>query len=303
MQRVYSSFVLTVLGMFLFLWPCYGQEPEQESAALSLEIYTDAFQESFFEGLKQKGIGNFDKAVKSFIECKELQPGMTVVDHELARVYLEQGALVKARESALEAVAGEPGNAWYIQTLVRIQGRQGLPVALLKDRLPWSDNDFKEKLSLALYREGLFRESMEILKEVQRSAFQARLQRQLEDSITLAATDDEPEVKVEETPQNAAVNSLKELMQSADYIQLQTEAEEALEIYPAIPFFYYAYGLALQRNGNNKEAIEVLEEGLDYLIDDAKLELQFYRELALAYEAVGNPVKANMYLSKTKKGS
>ncbi|MDC6350569.1 hypothetical protein PP178_03320 [Zeaxanthinibacter sp. PT1] len=303
MQREYSSCLLTVLGMFLFLWPCYGQEPEQESAALSLEIYTDAFQESFFEGLKQKGIGNFDKAQKAFIECKELQPGMAVVDHELARVYLEQGALVKARESALEAVVGEPGNAWYIQTLARIQGRQGLPVALLKDRLPWSEPEFKEKLALALYREGLFQESLEILSQVQSSAFQVRLQRQLEDSIALAETGGEPEIKLEETPQNAAIKSLKRYIQSADYLQLQTEAEEALEIYPAIPFFYYAYGLALQRNGKNKEAIEVLEEGLGYLIEDAKLELQFYRELALAYEAVGNPVKANMYLSKTKKGS
>ncbi|TDQ32738.1 tetratricopeptide repeat protein [Zeaxanthinibacter enoshimensis] len=303
MHRANRGIVLMVLGMFLFPWNNYGQEPEQESAALSLELYTDAFQESFFEGLKQKGIGNYDKAVKAFLECQEMQPGMAVVDHELARLYLEQNAFVQAKEAALAAVSGEPGNPWYIQTLVRVQAQQGLSVALLKDRLPWSDPDFKEKLALALYREGQFRESLEILQGLRNSEFRALLQRQLEDSLSLGVPGEIEEEAVEDNPQQQSINELNKLIETSGFIQLESAAAEHLESYPANPFFYYAYGLALQRNGKNKEAIGVLEEGLDYLLDDPKLEVKFFRELASAYQAVGDSVKANMYLSKTKKGS
>lgn len=36
---------------------------EEESAEISLELYSDEFQEYFFEALKQKGIENYDKAI------------------------------------------------------------------------------------------------------------------------------------------------------------------------------------------------------------------------------------------------
>jgi len=58
----------------------------------------------------------------------------------------------------------------------------------------------------------------------------------------------------------------------------------------------------LNKNNTHKEAIEVLEAGLDYLVNDVALANQFYTELAAAYTAASNTVKANMYLSKIKPG-
>jgi hypothetical protein len=47
----------------------------------------------------------------------------------------------------------------------------------------------------------------------------------------------------------------------------------------------------------------VLEEGLNYLLDDPVLEEGIYKALAAAYTGMGNTSKANMYLSKLKSGS
>ena len=79
-------------------------------------------------------------------------------------------------------------------------------------------------------------------------------------------------------------------------------ADEALESYPLQPFFYYAKGYALNRKSKHKEAVEVLEASLDYLLDDIALANKIYSELADAYTALNNISKANMYLSKVKPG-
>jgi hypothetical protein len=61
--------------------------------------------------------------------------------------------------------------------------------------------------------------------------------------------------------------------------------------------------MGLNRSGKQKEATEVLETALDFLIDDIELGNNIYRELANVYTFLGNSSKANMYLSKIKSGS
>lgn len=76
--------------------------------------------------------------------------------------------------------------------------------------------------------------------------------------------------------------------------------EEAMESFPSQPYFYYANGAALNSIQKHKDAIEILEGALDYLIDDIPLENAIYKELVKAYTATNNTSKANMYLSKIK---
>ena len=44
---------------------------DEPSADLFTEAYTDSFQETFFEALKQKGIENYDRARALLLKCKE----------------------------------------------------------------------------------------------------------------------------------------------------------------------------------------------------------------------------------------
>ena len=108
------------------------------------------------------------------------------------------------------------------------------------------------------------------------------------------------------TNENDPVGQLKEqieaLMTSADYKNMLKVSEEALDSYPLQPYFYFAYGTALNNTGNANKAVEVLESGLDYLLDDEALQNQFFRELAKAYGKIGNTQKANEYLNKINSG-
>jgi hypothetical protein len=60
-----------ITGMLLIHGTLFAQD-EEESAAVSLEAYTDEFQEHFFEALKQKGIENYDKAINELLVCRQL---------------------------------------------------------------------------------------------------------------------------------------------------------------------------------------------------------------------------------------
>ncbi len=91
-------------------------------------------------------------------------------------------------------------------------------------------------------------------------------------------------------------------MSESDFGQALTVSQEALDSYPLQPYFYYAYGTALNNTANANKAIEVLESGLDYLLDDDELANKMYTELSKAYTSIGNTSKANEYLNKIKPG-
>ena len=51
----------------------------------------DAFQESFFEALKQKGIENYDRAIEALDVCIALRPEEAILYFEKAKNYAAQG--------------------------------------------------------------------------------------------------------------------------------------------------------------------------------------------------------------------
>lgn len=69
-------------------------------------------------------------------------------------------------------------------------------------------------------------------------------------------------------------------------------SEEALSIFPAQALIYLLNGVANIGLRNHKQAIESLEMGLDFLIDDPKMEHDFYEQLRIAYTETGNTKKA-----------
>src|SRR5690606_29254269 len=84
----------------------------------------------------------------------------------------------------------------------------------------------------------------------------------------------------------AYADRLNDLIAKNSVPLVQQVSVEALEIYPAHPFFYYAQGYALNRNSKPDQAVEVLETALDYLLDDISLANRIYQELADAYTAL-----------------
>lgn len=73
-----------------------------------------------------------------------------------------------------------------------------------------------------------------------------------------------------------------------------------IEKYPAQPVLYLFHGIANNELGKAKIALESLNNGVDYLIDDVKLEMKFYKQMARAYRILGVHEKADDYLKKAQ---
>lgn len=285
-----------------------GPITEEESAEVSFEEYSDDFQESFFEGLKQKGIQNYDKAINAFLKCKTLEPEKEAVSFELAKSYLFDKQYINAQEYALEAVTANPGNYWYANTLAESLQAQNSTVSTIKSQIPWDNRELKSNLATIYYELGNYDEAKAILKELEKTPKTIYLQSKINDSI---AKNEQLRVRqmdriVENSSEdandlNGYEKRIEALLQgSEDTESLLQLTEEALEIYPLQPFLYYAHGVALQRDRRYNDAIEALETALDYLIDNPELENKIYKELSEIHSALGNTEKSNEYLNKVK---
>ena len=300
------KWVIYILGIVIFSQLSYAQE--EESAEVFLEDYTDEFQETFFEALKQKGIENYDKAINLFLKCKKLDSTNNVVDFELAKSYLANKQYILAEQYGIDALKSEPENFWYLNAVVEIMQKQGRPMEMIKGQISFDNIKLKENLALIYYQKKNYQESSNILKELKDSSFKEALGLKIKDSLDRPKSDDE--IKPVPPVQNTNLNPLLkykeeigELILNKNYSSLIIKAEEALEEFPSQPYFYFAKGMGLNRSGKQKEATEVLETALDFLIDDIELGNNIYRELANVYTFLGNSSKANMYLSKIKSGS
>lgn len=287
-------------------WGTSHAQDEQESAEVYLEEYTDEFQENFFEALKQKGIQNYDRAIDLFLKCKQLEPDNSVVDYELGKAYLLDKQHIKAQEYAIEALIAEPTDFWYADNLLTILEEQGSPLESIEERIPFTNQKLKENFALSYFKKRKYEEAKKILVKLGNSRLVTELTEKINDSLQkgqeLAKTP-VPKLKEEEPADPVAQLRAKiENMLAASDDGLLEVSKDALDNYPLQPYFYFAYGAALQRNGNSNKAIEVLESGLDYLLDDQQLANDMYRELSKAYTAIGNTQKANEYLNKMNTG-
>jgi len=80
----------------------------------------------------------------------------------------------------------------------------------------------------------------------------------------------------------------------------QSLSKEALEIFPTQPILYLINGLANNQLLQPKEAINSLEIGLDFIIDNPKMEIDFYVQLSKAYKLDNNIAKSQAFDKKAE---
>lgn len=78
------------------------------------------------------------------------------------------------------------------------------------------------------------------------------------------------------------------------------QSNNALNKYPSQPIIYLINGVALNELKRAKEAANILEAGLDFIIDDTKMEIDFYNQLSIAYTLLNNASKAKTFSDKAK---
>lgn len=89
--------------------------------------------------------------------------------------------------------------------------------------------------------------------------------------------------------------------EKGDFDVIEKKVETFVQIYPTQPQFYYFQGLAFNQKGAFKKAKDILESGLDFVIDNPQLELNFNIQLGEAYNGLGDFKKKEYYFSKAEK--
>lgn len=75
-------------------------------------------------------------------------------------------------------------------------------------------------------------------------------------------------------------------------------SSEALELFPAQPMLYLLQGVAYNKMQQAEKAIEALETGLDYVIENPTMEEDYYRQLSTAYKLTNNSSKSESFSKK-----
>ena len=85
-----------------------------------------------------------------------------------------------------------------------------------------------------------------------------------------------------------------------EYADALNMSEEALEIFPAQPLLYLLNGVANNNLNRPKDALVSLELGVDYIIDDINMEIDFYKQLSIAHQLNNNISKSETFAKKAK---
>lgn len=79
---------------------------------------------------------------------------------------------------------------------------------------------------------------------------------------------------------------------------LSKKAQSLLERYPSQPHFYYYAGLGYNQLQQFKKAKDVLETGIDYVIENPVLEANFYIQLGETFNGLGDMAKKDFFFTK-----
>jgi len=93
---------------------------------------------------------------------------------------------------------------------------------------------------------------------------------------------------------------LQALTEMKQFDVLAKSATNLTELFPTQPEFYYYSGLANNQLMNYKKAISFLDSGLDMVIENTALEINFNIQLGEAYNGLGDMKKKEKYFTKAQ---
>ena len=91
---------------------------------------------------------------------------------------------------------------------------------------------------------------------------------------------------------------LQSYTEKSQFDVIDKKADNLLQLFPTQPEFYYYAGLSKNQLKNYKSAVALLESGLDFVVDDRALEINFNVQLGEAYNGLGDVKKKEKYFAK-----
>ena len=76
---------------------------------------------------------------------------------------------------------------------------------------------------------------------------------------------------------------------------------DLIDVFPNMPQLYYFAGLAYNQKGQFKKSKDILEMGIDFVIENPPLEINFNIQLGEAFNGLGDMAKKELYFSKANR--
>ena len=308
-----------LIGAIVCSLTAMGQEDVVSTEDMLVEQQHINFQTFFFEALQQKAIGNYDKAVYALEACNNIENNNIAVLFELSKNYDLLIKYTEAEYYVLKGLENDPMNLYMLRHLKEIKTKQNDYAGAIKVQQKIISLEPEEEADLVILyiKSGEIESATKLLKKLDDlnklpEGLQALKESLLQESdgpteeIYEPIIVENPKRKVdllkEEYSLNRDYNTLKMLLEqqwkTKQYLELLKHSEDGIALFPAQPYLYLMNGRALNSLRKNNEALAVMEEGLDYIIEDDNLKSSFYEELSLSYKALGNNKMATEYYKK-----
>lgn len=121
MHKKYFYSIFTLLLLFSLnadaqFWKKKKKDKEEFNEA---GFVSNRFHEKFFEGMREYGMENYDKAIEAFDKCVEIDPNVAAIYFQLSKTYWEKGVKSTAISNASTAFKLESGNEDIYQNFLR----------------------------------------------------------------------------------------------------------------------------------------------------------------------------------------
>ena len=267
------------------------------------------FQQFFFTALSQKSIGNYQKAIENLESCNQILPNNKSVFFEFSKNYLYLNNTLLAKEYINRAIIQDSKNIWMQKHLVKVFEKENNFFEAIKIQQKIIVLNPKENKNLVLLylKSRDYKKALSFIKTLEEDNLLSSDLKKIKERLEKTNYSEIQKVKVLkdiykrfETEKTYPI--LKQiLLETKEKPRLLLKySKEGIALFPAQPFVYLINGSTLNVNREFKKALEILQNGIDFVIEDA-MEALFYKEMALAYKGLNNKVEEKRYMEKYKK--
>ena len=284
----------------------------QDSLSVAIDFTEEKelkFQQFFFTALSQKSIGNYQKAIENLESCNQILPNNKSVFFEFSKNYLYLNNTLLAKEYINRAIIQDSKNIWMQKHLVKVFEKENNFFEAIKIQQKIIVLNPKENKNLVLLylKNRDYKKALSFIKTLEKDNLLSSDLKKIKERLEKTNYSETQKVKVSkdiykrfETEKTYTLLKQILLATKDNSVLLLKYSKEGIALFPAQPFVYLINGSTLNVNREFKKALEILQNGIDFVIEDA-MEALFYKEMALAYKGLNNKVEERRYMEKFRK--
>ena len=267
------------------------------------------FQQFFFTALSQKSIGNYQKSIENLESCNQILPNNKSVFFEFSKNYLYLNNTLLAKEYINRAIIQDSKNIWMQKHLVKVFEKENnfFEAIKIQQKIIVLNPKENKNLILLYLKNKDYKKALSFIKTLEEDNLLSSDLKKIKERLEKTNYSETQKVNVSKDiyirfEKEKTYTLLKQILlaNKEEPRLLLKYSKEGVALFPAQPFVYLINGSTLNVNREFKKALEILQNGIDFVIEDA-MEALFYKEMALAYKGLNNKVEERRYMEKFRK--